>query len=96
MEKVRKYSGLFIIASRNEEAIDEVKSGINSTITDNSGKIVKDGTIVKKRLAYPIKKENEALYYEIAFNTEPANVPKMMRQFRINTSILRTIVDRTE
>ena len=96
MEKGRKYSGLFIIASRNEEAMDEVKNGINSVITDNSGMIVKEGTVVKKRLAYPIKKENEALYYEIAFNAEPTNVPKMMRQFRINTNILRTIVDRTE
>ena len=94
MEKGRKYSGLFIIATGREEAIDEVKKGINSVITDNSGMIVKEGNIVKKRLAYPIKKENEALYYEVVFDAEPASVPKMVSQFRINTDVLRTIVDR--
>ena len=96
MEKGKKYSGLFIIATGKEEAIDEVKNGINSVITDNSGIIAKEGTVVKKRLAYPIKKEKEALYYEIAFDAEPGSVPKMMRQFRINTNILRTIVDKME
>jgi small subunit ribosomal protein S6 len=96
MESTKKYSGLFIVAPEKQDAFDEVKSSISSVIGENSGDIVSDTVMGRKTLAYPIKKHKDAVYYEVIFMADPAAVPKMMRQFRINTDILRTLIDRSE
>ncbi len=93
MENIKKYSGLFIIIPEKVDSIDEVKSGISAVIGEHSGKIVSDTLIGKKTLAYPIKKRKEAVYYEVTFTAIPTDVPRMMKKFRINTDILRTLVD---
>ncbi len=96
MEKTRSYLGLFIIAPEKEDGIDEVKKRINSVISDNSGSVVKENMVGKKSLVYPVKKRSEGIYYEVAFTALPEAVSKMMRQFRINTDILRTLIDKTK
>jgi ribosomal protein S6 len=93
MENVKKYSGLFIIIPEKLDSFDEVKTGIGSVIGEKSGTVVSDTLIGKRSLAYPIKKRKEAVYYEVTFTAVPTDVPRMMRQFRINTDILRTLVD---
>jgi small subunit ribosomal protein S6 len=96
MENMKKYSGLFIITPEKQDSFDEVKGSITSVISENSGNIVGETVMGKKNLAYPIKKRKEAVYYEIIFTAQPETVPKMMRQFRINTDILRTLIDKNE
>jgi len=95
MENGREYSGLFIIDPEKEEGIEEVKGKISEVISSHSGDIVKENVMGKRKLAYPIKKKTFAIYYEINFNAAPEGISKMMRQFRINTDILRTLIDRT-
>ncbi len=95
MENARSYSGLFIIDPEKEEGIDDIKGKISEVISSNAGDIVKENMMGKRKLAYPIKKKTSAIYYEIDFNAEPAGILKMMRQFRINTDILRTLIDRS-
>lgn len=94
MEEVKKYSGLFIIVPEKEDTIDEVKSGINSIITENSGKVEKENMLGKKKLAYLIRKKDTGIYYQVAFLAKPADVPKMQKQFRIDTLIMRALIDR--
>ena len=94
MENARSYSGLFIIVPEKEDSIDEVKKTIGSIISENSGNIVKENIMGKKTLAYPIKKKTEGIYYEVTFDADPGSVSGMMKQFRINTDILRTLIDR--
>jgi len=94
MEKTRSYSGLFIITPEKQEAMDEIKNAIGSVISDNSGTITKENMMGKRVLAYPIKKKTEGVYYEVSFTAMPEGVSKMMRLFRINTDILRTLIDK--
>lgn len=96
MENTKKYSGLFIIIPEKMDVFDEVKESIASVIGEYSGNILAETLMGKRSLAYPIKKRKEAVYYEVVFATEPETVPKMMRQFRINTDILRTLIDKSE
>ena len=96
MENIRSYSGLFIIAPEKQETLDEVKSAIGTIISDNSGSITKENLMGKRQLAYPIKKRSEGLYYEVNFTAQPETVQKMMRLFRINTDILRTLIDKAD
>lgn len=93
MEKVRSYTGLFIITPEKLEAIDDVKRSITAVISDNSGKILKDNVIGKKNLAYPIRKNNNGIYYEVTFSLVPESISKIQRMFNINTDILRSLID---
>ena len=94
MEKTRSYSGLFIIDPDKEEVIDEVKGKITSIITENAGNIVKESLMGKKQLAYPIKKKDMGIYYEVTFDASPEKVASMSRQFRIYTDIMRALIDK--
>ncbi|MFH1878080.1 MAG: 30S ribosomal protein S6 [Candidatus Omnitrophota bacterium] len=94
MEKTRSYVALFIVAPEKESTIDEVKNVLNSVITENAGKIQKENMIGKKTLAYPIQKKTQGFYYEVLFDANPESVVEMSRQFRINTSLLRTLIDK--
>jgi len=94
MENTKAYSALFVIVPEKEETIDEVKGVISAVITENAGEIVKENLIGKKALAYPIKKKTEGIYYEVDFNAAPGAVTKLTRQFNINTSILRALIDK--
>ncbi len=96
MEKTKSYVGLFIIIPEKQDVIDEVKSKITTSITENSGSIVEENMIGKRDLAYPIKKKEEGVYLELTFSAEPASIAKIKRQCEINTDILRTLIDRNE
>ena len=96
MEKTKSYSGLFIITPDKQDTVDQVTSAIGSIISENSGSVTKENMMGKRMLAYPIKKKKEGVYYEVSFTAVPESVNKMMRLFRINTDILRTLIDKAE
>ena len=96
MEKSRSYSGLFIIFPEKQEEIDQVKRKIGSIITDNSGNVEKEDMVGKRTLAYPIKKRSEGIYYEVVFTAMPSGVAKMMKEFQINTDIMRALIDKND
>lgn len=93
-EIIRKYAALFLIVPEKQDAMDEMRDKIKAIISEYSGNIVKETVIGKKKLAYPIKKKDTSIYYEVIFTSLAESVPKMIRQFRINTDILRTLVDK--
>lgn len=92
MTNVKSYTGLFIISPDKKDSLGEVKSSIGGVISENSGKVVKETEMGEKRLTYPIKKKTEGVYYEVSFTAPSESVSKMMRQFQINTNILRALI----
>jgi len=96
MGNTRSYQGLFIIHPDKEEAAEEVRGSIKSIISENSGTVVDEKTIGKKMLATPIKKQKEGIYYEVSFKAEPSAVEKIVRLCRINTDIMRTLIDKVK
>ncbi|GAB3076588.1 30S ribosomal protein S6 [Nocardioides zeae] len=50
----------------------------------------------KRRLAYEIKKNAEAIYAVVTLQAEPATVKELDRQLTLNESILRTKVIRPD
>ena len=50
----------------------------------------------RRRLAYEIKKNAEAIYAVISLTAEPATVKELDRQLTLNESILRTKVIRPD
>ncbi|MDD3089240.1 MAG: 30S ribosomal protein S6 [Candidatus Omnitrophica bacterium] len=92
MMNVRSYNGLFIITPDKKDALGDVKGSIASVIGENSGKIVKETEAGEKKLSHPINKKSEGVYYEVSFTAPSESISKMLKQFRINTNILRTLI----
>ncbi len=94
MEKQRSYEGLFVMNAEKDESAVEVQNSIKAVIAENNGTVVEEKMMGKKSLAYPVKKKTEAVYYGLVFNILPSAIEKLTRQFRINTDILRAMIDR--
>jgi small subunit ribosomal protein S6 len=94
MEKARSYIGVFIVDPEKEDTLEAIKKDITSVISDNSGKVIKENLIGQKPLAYPIMKKETGIYLEVTFDIEPQAIEKISRQFRINTDLLRTLIDK--
>ncbi|MBF4163917.1 30S ribosomal protein S6 [Nocardioides acrostichi] len=76
---------------------------INPSLEKYLGVVTKDGGTVesldvwgRRRLAYEIKKNTEAIYAVISLTAEPATVKEFDRQLGLNEAILRTKVLRPE
>ncbi len=89
---MNKYETIIILNSNLEE--EATKSAI-SKVTDL---IAKHGTVEsteewgKKKLAYPIKKQNEGYYVLINFSSNPDFIDELERVYNITDEIIKHIV----
>ncbi len=98
----RKYEGMFLIRLRVREqdlaagaedvGPEVVAEEIKKTIVNNGGEILKDEVWSKRRrLAYEIDHETEAMYYHVVTKLDSSVVNKIRDLFRINDRILRFV-----
>ena len=89
---MNNYETIIIINSNLEEAM------IKSTIEKVTDLIAKNGKVEsteewgKKKLAYPIKKQNEGYYVLINFNSNPDFIDELERVYGITDEIIKHIV----
>ena len=65
---------------------------IHQTITKNKGTIIKTDEWGRRKLAYEIKKFQEALYVLIDFELEPDNIANLESSIRFEEKILRYLL----
>lgn len=94
MEKTNDYRALFLIAPEKQNELEDITGRIKSVITQNSGKISSENLMGKKKVAYPVKKREEAVYLELGFEMLPRSVKDIRKQYRIDDDILRALIDR--
>ncbi len=100
---VRVYESMFLI-KLGSRAIDGQEDGasvgtekvmddIRNVLLKNDAQIEEDKVWDKRRkLAYLIKKENEALYYLVEFSADSSVIDKVKARLRINENILRFVI----
>lgn len=87
-----KYETIFIVNSTlSEEAIAEVVAKFRGLVEAN-GTIDKCDEWGTRRLAYPIQDMTEGYYVYISFESAPAFPAELDRVYKINDSILRSII----
>jgi len=76
--------------------LEKAESRITKIITDNGGKVTKTDNWGKRKLAYPIKKQDFAVY--VFYTTElPADsVTKIEQTFNITDEIVRFLITRPD
>ncbi len=98
----RKYEGMFLIRLRVREqdlasgakdvGPEVVAEEIKNTIVSNGGEILEDEVWSRRRkLAYEIDHETEAMYYRVVAKMDTSVVNKVRDLFRINDRILRFV-----
>ena len=88
---MRPYELMVIIDPEVEErTVESSLQKFLNVITTDGGTIEKVDIWGRRRLAYDIKKKNEAIYAVVNFTAEPATAKELDRQLGLNESVMRT------
>lgn len=72
--------------------LEKPLSKVEKIITDNSGKVVNKDNWGKKKLAYPIKKQDFAVYVLLEVSIAPENANKVQGLLNITDEVIRYLM----
>lgn len=91
---MNKYETVIIITNRiTKEQKNNVITKVTNLISKN-GKITEIKDLGERKLAYEIKKQKQAFFYDIFFEASPEFIAELERIYRITDEILKFIVVR--
>ena len=94
---LRNYEVMVILdPSLEERTVEPSLDKYLNVIRKDGGEVSKVDVWGRRRLAYEIQKNDEAIYAVIELSAEPDTVKEFDRQLRLNESVLRTKVLRPE
>lgn len=84
------YETLVLIdPSLGEDELSKYVKKLDGLASQQKGKIVKDETLGRKKLAYPINKKTEGTYIRLEVQLEPKALHDFERSLRLESKILR-------
>ena len=93
---MNKYESIIIINPNcTDEAVKALEDKFTGLINEN-GKVESVENLGKKKLAYDIKKNSEAIYMLFNFESKPEAIAEIERNYRITDNILKFITVRKE
>jgi small subunit ribosomal protein S6 len=94
---VRGYEMVFIVHPELDgDELDGVVNNVEDLIKRNNGKVTKIEPWGLRKLAYPIKKQQEGRYFLTEFDLEPRNIAEMERVLKLMESVIRHLIVRLE
>ena len=94
---MRHYEVMIILdGSLDERTVQPSLEQFLTVVKTDGGSIEKIEVWGKRRLAYEINKQGEAIYAVVEIAAEPATVAELDRQLGLNESVLRTKVLRKD
>ncbi len=93
MHNLKLYRVTYLISSKldSEEAI-QVSKQLTSFVQNKGGKIQREKELVKKTLAYPIKKDNLAYLGDVIFNLDAKDLPDFQKFASSQKNIVRFLL----
>ncbi len=93
---MKNYETIFLIRNdttkeERDSVINKIKSYLNTT-----GEITESNDLGLKKLAYDIRGQQQAYYYQIYFKATCPAISELERMYRITNEILKFIVVRLE
>lgn len=93
---MNKYESVIIInPTVDEEGVKNLTKKFTDLI-NTDGKVEKVDELGKRKLAYEIKKNNEAYYVIINFEAKPTLIAELERNYRITDDVIKFIVIKEE
>lgn len=97
MRSVRQYEMMIIIdPSQDERTVSQSLDKFLETVRKDNGTVDKVDIWGKRRLEYPINKQDEGIYAVVDLNCESATVQELDRVLNLNDIIMRTKVLRKD
>ena len=91
---MHKYEAMFIVKpDMSEQDQKDVFAQIQEVVAKNNRQLVNANIwSEKRRLTFPIKKQQEGVYYLAYFDAPPDSITKMKYAFKLNENILRVMI----
>jgi len=89
---MRHYELMFVADPSTEEVQDEIKKRLEGIITGREGVVISFEKLGKKRLAYPIAKNQYGVYYLVNLKGDGKIIQALDYFMRLNPNIIRHIV----
>ena len=89
---MNNYETIIIINSNLEEATIKSTIGKITDLMAKHGKVESTEEWGKKKLAYPIQKQNEGYYVLINFSSNPDFIDELERVYNITDEIIKHII----
>ncbi len=90
---MNNYESIIIINPNLEDAqFGEVTEKFTSLIETEGGKVESTEAWGKRKLAYPIEKNNEGYYVLINFSSNPEFIDELNRVYNITDEIIKHII----
>ncbi len=94
---MREYELIFIVHPDLEEAATtEVVDRVKNWITEAGGTIDKFDPWGKRKLAYPIRKQNDGQYFFLLVQMAPTFIAEMERNLRFLEPVMRFLITAVE
>ncbi|MBS3818286.1 30S ribosomal protein S6 [bacterium] len=94
---MRYYETAFLVAPNlPEEDREKFINQMSQWVSQNKGKMIKVEKWGKKKMAYPIKKFNEAFYVFFLYEGEPDIPVELERRFKHSESVIRYLTVKKE
>jgi small subunit ribosomal protein S6 len=93
----RLYDMVFLVTpDKDEQGVLAVVDDFRKLLVENGAKIQKDETMGRRRLAFQIRKKNEATYHNFMFNGDAKCVAEVQRKLRLSEDVLRFLTVRVD
>jgi small subunit ribosomal protein S6 len=94
---MREYELIFIVHPDLEEtATNEVVERVKTWITEAGGTVNKVDPWGKRKLAYPIRKQNDGQYFFLQVEMAPTFITEMERNLRFLEPVMRFLITAVE
>ncbi len=71
---------------------EETDPGVRAVLEANQASVTDESSLGRRRLAYPINKETQAVYTTYVFDCQITALPEIKRRLDLNTQILRYLL----
>lgn len=90
---MKQYEAMFILKpDLDKTSVDKILGQIQDLVSKHNGVIAETKEMGKNRLAYPLKKYKEGIYYLASFSIIPDAIDAIKKNLVLNESILRMMV----
>ena len=93
---MKNYEGMFVLKpDLDKTGVDKILNQIQELVTKYKGAVADTKEMGKNRMAYPLKKYREGVYYLINFSVIPDAVANIKKSLALNESVLRMLIVET-
>lgn len=93
---MKNYEAMFILKpDLDKTGVDKILGQAQELVAKQKGAIVEIKDMGKSRLAYPLKKHKEGLYYRMNFSIIPDAISAIKKNLTLNESVLRILIVKT-